>query len=416
MDNHHKRRYVTSSADDDDIITNFPEDLINPILERLPVKDAVRTSVLSKNWRYRWTTMRTLDLQYQFSNQFSNIGAFSHNGFIRVISHIMIHHQGPISKFALHIPKEIVLDSFQEVDQWMLILSRNNLRVLDFRNSNRIYQIPSSVFSCLELRVLSLDKCIFRPPHEFKGFQNLEEIIFSQVNFRGGSVINLPQLKALTLFRCSNVNSFNIKAEMLQILRVDSCREDMLLRLLHSQHLYAVKVCLLKSLNELLRVTRFTFTIDGYFLKFMAAGKISEWLSHAKWLTRLNFQSVSLGDLDQLHGALCMLRNSPNVKLLRVTYMPMGLEADLELTSSYLESQYQTLFMLQSVEMIYIEGTRPEMLFIKLLLDQSPHLKKMIIRPRATVDAEKRLNIAKDVMQFPRASTKAKMVFVDPEP
>ncbi|KAJ0810204.1 putative FBD domain-containing protein [Helianthus annuus] len=72
--------------------------------------------------------------------------------------------------------------------------------------------------------------------------------------------------------------------------------------------------------------------------------------------------------------------------------------------------------MLQSVEMISLEGTRPEMLFIKLLLDQSPHLKKMIIRPRATADAEKRLNIAKDIMQFPRASTKAKMVFVDPEP
>ncbi|KAJ0623489.1 putative FBD domain-containing protein [Helianthus annuus] len=188
------------------------------------------------------------------------------------------------------------------------------------------------------------------------------------------------------------------------------------LRLLHSQYLYAVKICLLESLNDLVRIGRFTFTIDGYFLKFMAPGKFSEWLSHAKWLTRLNFQSVSLGDLYQIQGALCMLRNSPNVKLLRVTYMPLGPEADLELTSSYLESQYLTLFMLQSVEMISLEGTRPEMLFIKLLLDQSPHLKKMIIRPRATANAEKRLNIAKDIMQFPRASTKAKMVFMDPEP
>ncbi|MFS7906778.1 putative leucine-rich repeat domain superfamily [Helianthus anomalus] len=205
----------------------------------------------------------------------------------------------------------------------MLILARNNLRVLDFRNSNRIYQIPSSVFSCLELRVLGLVNCIFKLPLEFKGFQNLEDIVFSKVNFSRGTVINLPQLKALTLFRCSNVNSFNIKAEMLQILRVDTCPEDMLLRLLHSRHLYAVKVCLLKSLNELLRIRRSAFTIDGYFLKFMAAGTFSEWLSHAKWLTRLNFQSVSLGDLDQLQGALCMIRNSPNVKLLRVTYMPM---------------------------------------------------------------------------------------------
>ncbi|KAJ0623488.1 putative leucine-rich repeat domain superfamily [Helianthus annuus] len=127
--------------------------------------------------------MRKLGFHYPFSQQFLKTGAFSHNGFIRVISQIMIHHQGPILQFHLHIPKEIFLDSFQEVDQWMLILSRNNLRVLDFRNSNRIYQIPSSVFSCLELRVLGLRGCIFKPPLEFKGFQNLEDIMFSKVNF-----------------------------------------------------------------------------------------------------------------------------------------------------------------------------------------------------------------------------------------
>ncbi|MFS7906643.1 putative F-box domain, leucine-rich repeat domain superfamily, F-box-like domain superfamily [Helianthus anomalus] len=117
-DNHHtRRRFLTSSTDDDDIITNLPEDLINPILERLPVKDAVRTSVLSKKWRYRWTTMRTLDFHFGFSGQFIKTGAFSHNGFTRVISQIMIHHQGPILNFLLHIPKEIFLDRFQEGTQ-----------------------------------------------------------------------------------------------------------------------------------------------------------------------------------------------------------------------------------------------------------------------------------------------------------
>ncbi|MFS7906638.1 putative F-box domain, FBD domain, leucine-rich repeat domain superfamily [Helianthus anomalus] len=375
-DNHHTRRFVSSSADDDDIISNLPEDLINPILEWLPVKDAVRTSVLSKKWRYRWTTMKSLAFDNHFSQQFLNMGAFSCHGFVRVISQIMIKHQGPILKFVLHISKEIVLDSFQEVDQWMLILSRNNVRELQIVKFNQFYQIPTSVFSCRELRVLGLYKCILKPPLEFQGFPNLEVISLLCVNFGaslGGTVINLPQLKRFKLFSCVNVNNFNIKAENLQYLRI------------------------------------------------LAAEKFPNSLPHVvQCLEELEFTSFSFGDLNQLQGALCMLQNSPNLKGLRVTHVPMGpAQADLELTSDYIESLDcldQTLFMLKTVEMTSLEGSRPELLFVKLLLDHSPHLESMIIRPSATVDAEKRLNIAKDVMLFPRASSKAKMVYLDPQP
>ncbi|KAI3826797.1 hypothetical protein L1987_00853 [Smallanthus sonchifolius] len=159
------------------------------------------------------------------------------------------------------------------------------------------------------------------------------------------------------------------------------------------------------------------FTIDGYFLKFLAAEKFPKWLPQAvKCLKKLEFQSFSFGDLDQVQGALCMLRNSPNLHELRVTHMQMGPEADLELTSNYLESANclpRTLFNLQTVEITSLEGSKPELLFIKLVLNHSPHLENIIIQPTATADAEKRLNIAKDVMLFPRASTKAKMVYLD---
>ncbi|KAJ0666258.1 putative F-box domain, FBD domain, leucine-rich repeat domain superfamily [Helianthus annuus] len=430
MDNHHsrRRRFVTSNADDDDIISNFPEDLMNPILERLPVKEAVRTSVLSKKWRYRWTTMRTLDFHYPFSQQFLKTGAYQHNGFTRVISQIMIHHQGPILTFLLHIPKQINLDSFQEVDQWMLILSRNNVRELHIMNSNQFYQIPTSVFSCRELSALFLSKCILKPPLEFQGFPNLQEINLIYVNFEGnsgGTVINLPQLKKLILYGCANVNNFNIKAEKLQNLWVAGCPLDasaMVLQLLHSEHLNAVYIRLSKSVKDFMQVKRSSFTIDGYFLKILAAEKFPNSLPHVvHCLQELEFTSFSSGDLNQLQGALSMLQNSPNLKGLRVsvTHMLMGQEADLQLTSNYLESPdclNQRLLMLQTVEMTSLEGSRPELLFVKLLLDCSPHLENMILQPKSTIDAEKRHNIAKDVLMFPRASPKAKVVFLDPEP
>lgn len=87
----------------------------------------------------------------------------------------------------------------------------------------------------------------------------------------------------------------------------------------------------------------------------------------------------------------------------------------MELTFSYLDSPHcmPKLFKLQNVELTSVQGSRPEMLFIKLLLDHSPRLENMIIRPRATTAAEKRLDIAKDIMMFPRASKKAKVVYLD---
>ncbi|XP_076959798.1 F-box/FBD/LRR-repeat protein At1g13570-like [Bidens hawaiensis] len=429
-ENHKHKRFVT----DKDIISNLSPDLIDPILELLPIKDAVRTSVLSKKWRYVWTTMTSLSFDEEFSKKLTKRRALHHNGFIRTINKIMINHKGPILNFHLYIP-DIVLDSFQEVDQWMLILSRNRVQMLILLNSNKVYPLSYSVFSCVELTILVLHNCIFKPPVGFEGFPNLINLNMEGIWFGdhlAGTVINLPLLRVLTLDCCVNVDSFNIKAVNLQTLWVISCHDATLLRLLHSELLAAVRICLLKSIDESLQVERFTlammlrklpnilsFTIDSYFLKFLAAQKFPKWLpGELKYLKKLEFESFSFSDLDQLQGALCMLRNSPNLEELSVTHIPMGDEADMELTSSYLQSLDcldQTQFMLRTVEITSFEGSRPELLFVELLLDHSPHLENMIIQPRATADAQKMLSIAKDVMLFSRASSKAKMVYLYPE-
>ncbi|XP_076959805.1 F-box/FBD/LRR-repeat protein At1g13570-like [Bidens hawaiensis] len=377
--------------------------------------------------------MSRLVIDYEFSRKFINYASYRHNGFIRTTNHIMINHKGPILKCVLHLPKNIDFDSFQEVDQWMVFLSRKNVKILNIKNSNhKIYRVPSSVFSCQGLRQLALRNCIFKAPVEFQGFPNLEHVFLMKVDFRGnlgGTVINLPQLKRLKLNSCVNVNNFNIKSENLRTLRVIRCPDAMLLRLLHSERLNEVRVCLQESIKNILGVERFSlammlsklpkiryFSVDGYFLKFLAARKFPKWLPNkVKCLKRLEFRRFRFCHLNQLKGALCMLRSSPNLKKLRVTHMQMGPEVDLELTFSYLDSPHcmPTLFKLQNVELTCVHGSRPEMLFIKLLLDHSPRLENMIIRPRATADAEKRHGIAKDIMMFPRASKKAKVVYLD---
>ena len=91
---------------------------------------------------------------------------------------------------------------------------------------------------------------------------------------------------------------------------------------------------------------------------------------------------------------------------------------DVEHASNHLESPNylgRTLNQLEIVDMTRLERSRPELLFIKLLLAHSPSLNKLTIIPSETSDALQRFNIAKDIMRFPRASPKAEIIYLDPK-
>ncbi|CAH1441124.1 unnamed protein product [Lactuca virosa] len=150
-----------------------------------------------------------------------------------------------------------------------------------------------------------------------------------------------------------------------------------------------------------------TFGIDSYFVKFLAAEMIPKLLPHPisslKCLWLLFFQ---LGDLDLLHAALCLLRNSPNLESLHMYMLDMQVDprVDVGPASNHLESPNCldcTLDQLQTVEITYLEGSKPKLLFIKLLLAHSPSLEKLTITTSGDLDAKKILAISKDVMRFP---------------
>ncbi|KAJ9558784.1 hypothetical protein OSB04_013398 [Centaurea solstitialis] len=382
-------------------------------------------SILSRQWRYIWTTMTALVLNYQFSKRFAKEGASGRNEFIRIVNHIIIRRNGPIRKFSLHIPEEI--DSFQEVDQWIMFFSRNIVRELIFTNSDQPYELLNDVFSCSRLTRLHLENCIFMPPPHFEGFPNLYDLSLENVDFRAnscGTTVSLPRLRWLTLFKCRYDFDFNIKARNLELLVVTACFDAILLRLMDSTPrlsmvvIYfwkAIEDCVqLEGMNltrmlSILPKLRF-LTMDGHFLK------VPKWLPGAinslSYLWLVDFQ---LSDLDQLHGALCLLRNSRNLENLRMDSTKHAvMHYDVGPASDHLESPDcldQTLNQLRDVEITTLKGSRPELLFIKLLLAHSPSLDKMTIQSSGTIDASKTLNIVKDVMQFPRASPKAEIIY-----
>jgi len=57
-----KLRKNKTTCEEDDLFHNLTESLITHIISFLPTKDAVRTCVLSKQWKHRWTFLTKLSL------------------------------------------------------------------------------------------------------------------------------------------------------------------------------------------------------------------------------------------------------------------------------------------------------------------------------------------------------------------
>ncbi|KAJ9558615.1 hypothetical protein OSB04_013229 [Centaurea solstitialis] len=432
MTENNKRRSLMNV--EEDRVSDLPEHLIGSILDRLPIQEVVRTSILSKNWRYKWTTLTTLVLDEKFSNKFAKNGALGRNGFIRIINQVVLLNKGPISKFSLHIPKTYLYSFHKEVDEWMLFLSENSVRELTITNSSRRFELSSHVSSCSKLRKLSLENCILRPPLEFKSFSNLEDLYLKQIDFGAKyreTLVSLPQLWRLVMVRCTNIHNFNIEARKLNIFRIinlDAMYVQLLDWLLATPSITILLLFLAKPFKVLVGVERMNLTrmlsnlpnireltFSGDFLKFLTADKFPKWLPHS--LNSLSFLWLAcfeLNDLDQFHGALCLLRNSPNLE--RLWMWSQTVRRDVGLASNHLESPDcldQTLNRLQTVQIRYLKGSRPELLFIKLLLAHSPSLIKMTIHPKVCSSLEPHHDIVVGVMQFPRASPKAELIFVN---
>ncbi|XP_019095813.1 PREDICTED: F-box/FBD/LRR-repeat protein At1g51370-like [Camelina sativa] len=138
-----------------DRISQLPEHLICEILYHLPTKDAVRTSVLSTQWRYLWLSVPGLDLE-PFSS--SNIP------YSLVERFFDFHRESCIRKFRVNFVRNIGMDYCPT--QWIDVVIKSRIQHLDVCCLQFIDQIPSSIYTCETLVHLRL-YWAFLPNAEF---------------------------------------------------------------------------------------------------------------------------------------------------------------------------------------------------------------------------------------------------------
>ncbi|KAI3946779.1 hypothetical protein MKW98_003342 [Papaver atlanticum] len=165
-------------SNNQDRISNLSESLIRHILSFLDMKYVVQTSILSRKWRYMWTSVSTLVFD---SSVFDDLGERKVNCFMRFVkSVLMLRDISDIKKFYLYFDCDSEKVA-KHLDTWILAVVRRNVQELN-------------------IQIEYNDGLIVRLPHCLVTSESLTGLVF---NFDGMLVfpdsMNLPRLKSLFL-------------------------------------------------------------------------------------------------------------------------------------------------------------------------------------------------------------------------
>ncbi|KAJ1258485.1 hypothetical protein BS78_10G079300 [Paspalum vaginatum] len=198
-------------------ILDLPEDVLCTILSALPLKDVVRTSVLSSKWR----SVHKINPKLRFDSMTMCSSSSTHGSdqytqeFIRNVNAVLQQHKGNFVehfeiKFGLN--GELVI----HLDNWVGFVVASHVKNLaldlipaNFRGRNDRYLLPSELLkkestSCL--RNLQLSFVSIKLPAQFSGFPNIRKLDLQSVDvtFKDleDMVSSCSNLEWLSIVRC----------------------------------------------------------------------------------------------------------------------------------------------------------------------------------------------------------------------
>ncbi|KAM5570861.1 F-box/FBD/LRR-repeat protein [Rosa sericea] len=403
-----------------DSISNLPREIVEKILARLPIKEAVRTSILSTKWRYKPAMLQNLKFDEQC------VSTQNHITFANIVDQVLLLHIGPIHKFELS-HRDFLASA--DIDRWVLHLSRSCVKCLKLLIwTGHRYKLPSCFFSCQDIIHLRLHNCILKPPSTFRGFKSLEHLDIRHVTLAQhvfeDFIVRCPMLKKLILKYCDGFPNLCIDAPNLKLLDIDGSFEDVSLQnTLHLEHVdirleFKVRWVVGGSSNLLKFFVHLPnirdLQISGYVLKYLAVGPLLRKLPQPILFLNDLYMDVNFTDLEEITTALCLVRSSPALRKLEIVVNHIDYHHVVGEVNSWFENLGENsdcqLTELRRIEIDAISDAKAELDFIKLLLLSSPVLECMTLKP---VSVDGSLELLKQVVRFRRASVQAEIIFLD---
>ncbi|GKB66983.1 F-box/FBD/LRR-repeat protein [Tanacetum coccineum] len=366
-----------------DGISGLPQDITGYILACMPIRDAIRTSILSRKWRSGWKSMTKLVFDDKMVKDPSNCQQLKKYKFASTILNVLLIITGSIPEIKIEVSE---LDVDSELDHIICYLSRNNhLKKICFLGSlKHCYKLPSSFFSLQGLEEIGLYNCLFRPPIIFDGFSKLRSLCFGNVDITSKTFLpflsNCPLLRDLALMGdysrdfATGGNKFTF-VELLQCV----------------------------PLIEIL-------VIEGGM-----PHKLPTSLVHLKYL----LLEVCYDKEYIVSSALCLIRSSPNLEKISLTAYDKSDTAHISKTFPGIQDYSGfTLDHLEIFQMVYFANEDLKVDFLKLIMAISPVLKKAQIVLYKSVSLEKENEMLRNLLElpFPRASPSAKLIIKRPNP
>ncbi|XP_042477821.1 F-box/LRR-repeat protein At3g59190-like [Macadamia integrifolia] len=230
-------------AEGEDKISNLPDTLLHHILSFLPTKYAVRTCILSKRWKYIWTSVTSLDFDdgfYDTEPGKKRVRAKVAN-FMNFVDKVLIQNASSLEKFHLKCGSSCDLNRIntwicaamtRKVQQLCLLISvKQSLKLPHclFTSEylvklelvgNFVLNVPSSI--CLSsLIILYLEKVTFvddiSVEQLFSSCQVLEFLTIDDCRWDNVTTFDfsIPTLNCLTIYHCNSTGHkirFNLPA------------------------------------------------------------------------------------------------------------------------------------------------------------------------------------------------------------
>ncbi|CAM8879716.1 unnamed protein product [Rhodiola kirilowii] len=132
-------------------------------------------------------------------------------------------------------------------------------------------------------------------------------------------------------------------------------------------------------------------------------------LEHHASLTVLRWETHSPA---QVRSMFCLINSSPLLHTLDISMD--GPYSQPENTIGYLKSQRReekNIWSLRNVEVTELMGTEPEIILIEIILSCCPLLEKLNLGSHYHISSDAEIKMMTDIMQLPRASIQAKLIY-----